>query len=672
MTFANTEWFFTLLVLVPLGMLALRAHRLRHHAVRKFAGAPTHPRGRSGPNAMMWTRAVLLTLALVMTVAALARPQWGHHYSQIIVKGRNVLIALDLSNSMRAEDVKPNRLGLARVAVLNLSEELPGDRLGFIAFSGQARLLVPLTLYHPVFRDALQQVSTDTLPRGGSNIATTINLAVDTFENLHLKGDNTLVIVSDGETHEGDFESALERARDANVHIISIGVGTSEGASIPLPRKPSPFAAANQEETTNFNFITDRSGRKVVTRFQGDQLRQAANDTNGKFIRLEGGGSIAPAVRNAIRSMESFELDRRQTRRPIERYFWPLGIAASALALSILLPWLFRLGHSWRQNEFTPKDAASATTAVATLLLLPLFFAFSSYDDFADEKYADSRNGFEDAISEGGNKRELGEWHIGSGASAYKLEKFADSLEPFANALLSPLSATREKGHYNLGNTLFRIGESELSDADVDDREEERTALNRVKEHWLESIEHYEAALAIDRDNEKTIRNLEIVRERLRELEERLKQDPPPEPEEEEKKPDKGGDSGRTRPEGRHRQEMKNPEKEDPNSRPEIDSDTGEERERDTGSGGSKEENRELEPQAGDEANVDGNEGEIERRESPRGDGKKVETRTLEGGDPEAPMTPEEARDTLQKYSADGTQFSDSPKVRRRRSYKDW
>ena len=188
--------------------------------------------------------------ATAFLVFALAGPMWGFRWEQVRREGIDLVIALDTSRSMLATDVKPNRLARAKLAVRDLVAEARGDRLALVPFAGSAFLECPLTLDTGAFLEALDAIEVGIIPRGGTALPAAIDQSLDAFEGRQANH-QAIVLITDGESHEGDLDAAVGRAKERGVRIFSVGIGTTEGELIPAD---------------GGSFVKDRKGQVVKSR----------------------------------------------------------------------------------------------------------------------------------------------------------------------------------------------------------------------------------------------------------------------------------------------------------------------------------------------------------------------------------------------------------------------
>jgi Ca-activated chloride channel homolog len=270
-------------------------------------------------------RAGMLLGALALLLIALAGPMWGFHWEEVHREGVDILVAIDTSRSMLAEDVKPNRLERAKLAVEDLVKQLHGDRIGLVAFAGSAFVQCPLTLDYEAFAESLHAVSVGIIPKGGTALAEAITAGIEAFEG-HQGKHEALILITDGEDHEGKVDDATKRAAEQGIKIYTVGIGTSDGDLIPL--------TVNGQQT----FLKDRRGQVIKSRLDDDTLKKVATDTGGVYVHATGPNLGLDAVYNDyIGKMEKLELKSAMERRFEDRFQLPLLLAAFLLGLEPLV-----------------------------------------------------------------------------------------------------------------------------------------------------------------------------------------------------------------------------------------------------------------------------------------------------------------------------------------------
>ncbi len=326
LVFAHPEWFFALLlvaaVIVFRYLSQVRSGKLIDHLVASRLKAQLlgsiHPLRRE---LKFW----LFVVGILGLVGAMARPQLGFQETTATRKGLDVMFALDTSRSMLAEDLQPNRLDRAKFAILDMMEILQGDRIGLVAFAGDAFLQCPLTTDDAAFRRILEEADTQLLPTGGTNIANAIQETLKGF--MKSESDNrALVLITDGE--ELDAE-AVPMAREAfetqGLRIFTLGFGTPEGTQIRITQNGQS------------RIVLDPDGKPVVTKLQEPFLEEVAQVAGGFYSRFEGTETLRRLVTDGFGMMTREDIDTREQRVPIEHYHWPLSIGLIFLLASLII-----------------------------------------------------------------------------------------------------------------------------------------------------------------------------------------------------------------------------------------------------------------------------------------------------------------------------------------------
>jgi Ca-activated chloride channel family protein len=267
--FANPDYFY-LLAAIPLlvGVFVWSAVN-RRRRIARFGDPETVSTLMPDASPRRYlTKFVLWTVAFVLIVFALARPQLGSKLKEVKVEGIELMLAVDVSNSMLAEDFEPNRLERTKYAIDRLLDGLDQDRVGLVVFAGDAYVQLPITSDYMTAKNFVRQVSPSQVSRQGTAIGAAIDLAASSFSS-DSEGSRVIVLITDGENHEDDALAAARRAADKGIKIYTIGIGTPEGAPIKIGN----------------DFIKDQSGNMVVSKLDEAVLRQIAVVTDGAYIR---------------------------------------------------------------------------------------------------------------------------------------------------------------------------------------------------------------------------------------------------------------------------------------------------------------------------------------------------------------------------------------------------
>ncbi|MEW5978193.1 MAG: VWA domain-containing protein [Acidobacteriota bacterium] len=268
-----------------------------------------------------------LTLGvLCLTFLALARPQWGSRLENVKRTGVDVMIALDTSLSMETRDIAPNRLEKAKHEVKTLIDTLQGDRAGLVVFAGLATVSCPLTIDQNAVKLFLDIADPQLIPRPGTNIGEAIRVATKAFQSEERRH-KVLILVTDGESLEGDPLDAAEQARDQGVVVFTIGVGTAAGEPIPL----------RDEKGTVVGYKKDEAGNVVVSRLGEDTLEKVASLTGGKYHRATTSEAEIEEIYSVVAQMDKKEFQSTVYLTYVDRFQIPLGMAILLLLSEMLI-----------------------------------------------------------------------------------------------------------------------------------------------------------------------------------------------------------------------------------------------------------------------------------------------------------------------------------------------
>ena len=270
------------------------------------------------------SRLVLRVLALALLVLALARPQWGFRWEEVRRKGLDLVVALDTSRSMMASDIKPTRLQQAKWGIRDLLRNLRGDRVGLVPFAGSSILQCPLTIDYAAFAMTLDDVYSGIIPKGGTAIEQALRTAVAAFP-ADRTADRVILLITDGEDHEGDPLALLPELKEKGIRVYTIGIGTLEGEMVP--------AGDGQG-----GYFKDRQGQIVKTALKEDVLQKLALGTGGTYVRSAPGDTGLERVFNeSIANLKRTEQENRTAKIYEERFVWPIVAALLLLAWEALL-----------------------------------------------------------------------------------------------------------------------------------------------------------------------------------------------------------------------------------------------------------------------------------------------------------------------------------------------
>jgi Ca-activated chloride channel homolog len=335
--FAESDWLFALGAVPLLIGLFWIASRRRQSALRRLGDAELVRRlTASVHTGARWWKAALAVVALGLAVVAMARPQFGSRVETVKSVGQDIVVALDLSESMLAEDVAPSRLERARLAVLQLVDKLDGDRIGLVGFAGDAFVQCPLTVDYAAATMFLDAMKPDLMPVQGTDLGAALRVSLDALDK-GARDARVVVIFTDGEDQEGDFESQLERAAKADVRVHVVGVGSTEG--VPIPQY--------DDQGRRTGFLKDENGSVVTTRLDETTLRTVAERTGAEYVRAGAGGTAFDDLVGELAGATGEAVDQRQITQFEEQYQIFLGVALALLLLEWLLPERRRKHAAW-------------------------------------------------------------------------------------------------------------------------------------------------------------------------------------------------------------------------------------------------------------------------------------------------------------------------------------
>ncbi len=318
-----------LLILLPIAIIFFIWHRRVRNANLLRIGDQALIPGLISPHKqhLHWWKFALWAVAVVSLILALAHPVWGQDVSTVEVEGVSVMIVLDVSKSMNAQDIVSSRLERAKLAINDLFNGLAGNELGMILFAGTAFVQFPLTLDTASATTFLKSVSTDAITRQGTNINAALRLAVDSFSDF-TTSQQIIVLVTDGENHEEDPLAAVDFAAEQGIIIHTIGYGSAEGAPIPI----------RDASGVEIGYQMDQAGNLVLSKLDEIPLRAIAERTGGTYQFATAAGQEISSLIDTINEADTGNLGVRTESRGIERFGVFVALALAALALDIWLP----------------------------------------------------------------------------------------------------------------------------------------------------------------------------------------------------------------------------------------------------------------------------------------------------------------------------------------------
>ncbi len=478
--FAHPEYLYALLILPLLIAIYIWSRRARKRSIRKL-GNPELLQ-QLMPSAGKYKRRIkfsLLLLALALLIVALANPQVGTKLETVKREGVDIMIALDVSNSMLAEDFKPNRLENAKRQISLMLDHLENDRIGIVVFAGASFLQLPLTTDYSAARLFLSAVDTDIVSVQGTAIGSAIRMAMQSFVQGERKY-KVIVVISDGENFEDDALDAAKEAAAAGISIHTIGMGSPQGVPIPVYQKG-----------VQAGFKKDGEGNVVITRLDEVLLERIADTTKGKYIRAGVRQDELNTIFKQIEGMEKKQIAAKMYTEFEDRFQYPLFAALILLLIEFFL--------SERKLEW-PSFWKSILPEAAKVSIFILLFCAASYGAsertlvrdgnrlYKDKQYNEAEVNYRKALEK---NKALNEGQFNLGDALYKQGRYEEAEKQFRMAAEKSSGTSRAQAYHNLGNSLLKQKKIE------------------------DSIQSYKDALKLNPQDQDTKYNLEFARRLL-------------------------------------------------------------------------------------------------------------------------------------------------------------
>ncbi|MGB0916871.1 MAG: vWA domain-containing protein [Flavobacteriales bacterium] len=325
--FANEIWLYALLVVPVLILIFWMNARWRKSVLDKLGDAailenliPTFSKVLP-----RWKRFFFL-LGITFLLVGMANPQIGTKYEEVKREGFELMICLDVSNSMLAEDLTPNRLERAKQAISRLVDRLKNDKIGVIVFAGDAYIQLPMTVDHSAAKLFLRSIDTDIIPTQGTAIGKAIELASKSF-SANSKANKSIIVITDGENHEDDALEQAAAAVETGITVHTIGIGSVDGTPIPIYKRGQMLG-----------YRKDREGNTVVTKLNETMLQQIAASGEGTYVRANNSRTGLNALMDELEGMEREEYDSKMFTSYEDRFQYFIAVALVLLLIELLLP----------------------------------------------------------------------------------------------------------------------------------------------------------------------------------------------------------------------------------------------------------------------------------------------------------------------------------------------
>lgn len=325
--FAHPEYLYALYIIPVLIAVFWLMNRKRKKALEDFADKKLHHILLPAYSSMKEKiKSGVLTFAIILLIIAAANPQIGTRIQEVRQAGIDVYICLDVSLSMQAQDIKPSRLEKAKYEISNLISKLRGDRIGLIIFAGQAYVQFPLTTDYSAANLFLNAVDVNSVPQPGTAIASAINLAAKSFEYKY-ETQKVLVVITDGEDHEGDINQAVTDAVTKGIKIYTIGLGSPDGVPIPV------YNDSGQQ----VGFKQDNQGNTVLTKLDEATLQQIASAGGGKYFRGSNSQDELDLIYKDLSSLQKTEYGVKKVTDYEDRFYYFLVPAIILLLVEFFM-----------------------------------------------------------------------------------------------------------------------------------------------------------------------------------------------------------------------------------------------------------------------------------------------------------------------------------------------
>jgi len=476
-------WLLALLVPILLLLLELLLARRGRTELLRFASESlwnTLSPGRSVKlrRLQRW----LFILALAFLSVGLANPRIGTRYEEVVREGIDIVLVVDVSKSMDSQDIRPSRLAKTRYELAHFIRGMKGDRIGIVPFAGDAYPLLPLTLDYSAARMFLDLLGTDLIPVSGTDIATAIRTALDVFPKEEDKvRDRAIVLVSDGEDHEGNVEAATQMAAKAGVRIFTVGMALAKGDPIPV----------FDDEGNHAGWMTDNEGNVITSRLNEQVLQDIASATGGDYRKATQGDMAFREIYKELFRLEKSEFESRRITGYEDRFQPLLIIALALLLLQSLLP----LGTRKHKMKRAAVNSISAAVLLALLLSPAVVRAQTAHT----------------LVKEGNNKIIDREY---DGALEKYLEAKATRDSSRAELTYDLAGAYARKGETELADSLYRTLPEETREDLLSRAAYNRGTLLANGDNYEEAIQSLIEALRHNPEDMDAKRNLELVLQR--------------------------------------------------------------------------------------------------------------------------------------------------------------
>jgi Ca-activated chloride channel family protein len=491
----GSKYFLWLLLMIPpaLALFFWWGERARRKLLTQFIEARLLSALTVGISpARRKIRFALLMLSAALLIIALSRPQYGFDLQEVEQRGLDIVAAVDTSKSMLTTDIAPNRLARAKLAALELMQKAATDRMGLVAFAGDAFLECPLTIDNTAFQQSVQALDVHAISQGGTALAAAIKTALTAFKvNGHYK---VLVLFTDGEDNDSETGAleAAQNAAKAGLKIFTIGIGTAAGDLIRVT-----------EANGSSDYVHDEQGNVVKSHLNEALLQQIATATGGFYMPLRGADVVDTLYERGLAPLPKSESQEKLIRRYHEQFQWPLAAAILFLLAEMFLPERRspnRRGQAKTTNIQQPTTNIQSSAAVLiALLLVPVAVGASPSSALRDYHAGN----FTNALTEYTKLAEVRTNDLrlvfNAGDAAYRATNFDLAQNLFQQVTLSPDLKLQQQAFYNLGNVQFQ-------------KAKQAKDLDGLEQGFDGAAKIYERAVALNTNDMDAVFNLNYAK----------------------------------------------------------------------------------------------------------------------------------------------------------------
>lgn len=447
----------------------------------------------------VFTYILLSSITLILLSIGIMAPQFGKKIVDVKKRGLDIIIALDVSRSMLAQDIVPSRLERAKLELSNFISSLKGDRVGVVLFAGQAFVQVPLTTDYDAARLFLKNVGVDSVPVQGTNFRAAFQLAKEIFiNNQESSGAKVLLLLTDGEDHEGNYEQIIEEFKALGIRVYAIGIGTMTGEPIP------------ESSDSVKGYKKDKSGQIVVSRLNEGLLKKVTSSTGGVYIQGSSKDLGVPLIIDELRGLKKGEITTKEVYEYLDRYY-----IFAFLSLIILVYTFF----------VVPFRKYSNRVSLFILCVLSVLY-FSGFSPFLREnpetkrgneyyqngKYSEAIKSYDEALEKLKNESLV---HFNKANALTKEKKYNEAYDEYRKAIVGADDKLKSKIYFNMGNLFLE------------------------QQKYQEAIDSYIKSIQFDREFLDPKHNLEMVLRMMKQENKEQQQDKKDEKKEEKKEEEK-------------------------------------------------------------------------------------------------------------------------------------